>query len=157
MCQVCGCKEFVAKGQEAIRNRVLQIVAELRITPENTDDYECVETISGMIAPFGAQKDEVYETAVWISDLHRDGRGFDPGIRYQAHVKAFRDIFARLPAQGTPKHIATTWHQLEQLARLVDEEGLGSLGPEMRKVIEAVNHVHDDRTRQPRLRERYSL
>ncbi len=112
---------------------------------------------SRMIVPFGSQKDEVYQTATWISDLHKSGRAFDPEVRYQSHIQAFKDIFARLLVRGTPKHLATTWHQLEQLARELDEKHLASLDADMRETIEAVNHVHDDRTRQTRLKERYGL
>lgn len=157
MCQICGCQEFIKNGQESIRKRVLDIISELRVTPNNVDDYEFTESIAGLIAPFGVQEDETYQTAAWISDLHKGSRAFDPEIRYQSHVRAFKDIFARLPVKGTPKHLATTWHQLEQLARELDDKHLASLDADMQKAIEAVNHVHDDRTRQARLKERYGL
>lgn len=158
MCQRCGCQEILRSGKEETLARVLDIVRELGVTPDNVDDYEATETISAQIAPFGSREDDVFQTAVWISSLHeglpRSGRD----ERYQAYVIAFRDIFARLPIQGEPKHIATTYHQLEQLSRELDEATLASLNPETRDVIQAVNHVHDNMaTKVARLKERYNL
>ncbi|MBI3931097.1 MAG: hypothetical protein HY325_03645 [Chloroflexi bacterium] len=156
MCQGCGCQQFIKEGKEAVRKRALEIVKELRLTPANVDDYECTETISDMIAPFGNKEDEVYRAASWISGLHEGGRS-NRGERYQAHARAFEDIFARLPLQGDPKHITTNYHQLEQLAREIDETTIASLDPKISQAIQAVNHVHEDRTRQARLRKRYGL
>lgn len=135
----------------------MEIVSELGITTENVDDYECTETISGMSAPFGLREDEVYQTASWVSGLHRDNPQVRREEQYQKHVEAFQDIFAHLPVQGDPKHIATTYHQLEQLARQLDEAALASVESEIRQAIEAVNRVHEDRTRQSRLKDRYGL
>lgn len=157
MCQLCECTEYTKQGKGAVLRRVVEIVNDLGLTPENVDDYECTETISGVIAPFGGRQDEVYQIASWVSGLHEDNPQVRRGERYQKHVEAFRDIFARLPLQGDPKHIATTYHQLEQLARHLDKADMASLEPEFRKAIEAVNHVHEDRTRQSRLKERYGL
>lgn len=157
MCQICGCQQFIKEGQDSILKRVTDIINELQVTPSNVDDYECTETIAGMVAPFGSQKDEVYQTAAWISDLHKSGRSFDPDVRYRAQIQAFKDIFARLPVKGTPRDLATNWHQLEQLARELNEKSLASLDIEMQKIVNAVNHVHDDRTRQTRIKERYKL
>ncbi len=157
MCQRCGCQQFIKEGKEAILKRAVDIVKELRLSPANVDDYEITETMSGIIAPFGLKEDEVYQAASWVSSLHDDNPRVRRGEQYQNHVRAFRDIFARLPVQGDPKHIATTYHQLEQLARELDDVAKASLDPEIREAIEAVNHVHDDRTRAARVRERYSL
>lgn len=157
MCKICGCQQYIKEGQGSIRQRVTDIVKELRVTPNNVDNYEFIESIAYMIVPFGTQEDETYQTAVWISDLHKGHRAYDPEKRYQAYIQAFKDIIARLPVDGTPKHLATTWHQLEQLARELDDKVLASLDTEMQKTIQAVNHVHDDRTRKTRLKERYGL
>ena len=157
MCQRCGCQQFIKEGKEAILKRAVDIVKELRLSPANVDDYEITETISGIIAPFGLKEDEVYQAASWVSSLHDDNPRVRRGEQYQNHVRAFRDIFARLPVQGDPKHIATTYHQLEQLARELDDVAKASLDPEIREAIEAVNHVHDDRTRAARVKKRYSL
>lgn len=157
MCQSCGCQQFIKAGQEAMVRRVTEIVAELQLTPANVDDYECTETISGSIAPFGIKEDEVYQVASWVSGLHDDNPQARRAEQYQKHVIAFRDIFARLPVQGDPKHIATIYHQLEQLARELNEPAKASLAPKIHQTIEAVNHVHDDRTRAARVKERYSL
>ncbi|MBI4187871.1 MAG: hypothetical protein HY529_01555 [Chloroflexi bacterium] len=157
MCDLCGCQEFIKKGQESIRKRSVEIVKELRLAPNNIDDYECTEAISGMIAPFGNRDDEVYHAASWISGLHQSMSRLDRDERYQKHAHAFRDLFARLPVKGDPKHITTTYHQLEQLARELDEKSLASLDSETRRTIDTVNHIHEDRTRQARLKERYGL
>lgn len=157
MCQRCGCQQFLQEGDEASLKRAVDIVKELRLNLSNIDDYECTETISGMIAPFGMREDEVFPIASWISGLHEDNPQVRQREQYQKYVTAFRDIFARLPVYGDPKHIATIYHQLEQLARQLDEAALMPLEPETRQTIEAVNHIHEDRTRQPRLKERYGL
>ena len=115
---------------------------ELGLTPANVDDYEATEVISRLIVPFTVKEEKVYQTAAWMASLHENMRQQDE--RYQAHVRAFWDIFARLPAQGQPKHIATTYHQLEQLARELDETALASLDFQNQEVIQAVNRVHDD-------------
>ena len=157
MCQYCGCTEFIKAGKAAVLKRAAEIVQELKLKPDNVDDYECTEAISGIIAPFGLREDEVYQVASWISGLHEDNPRVRRGEQYQKHVEAFRDIFARLPFQGDPKHIGTTYHQLEQLARELDEASLTSLPSEIQAAIRAVNHVHEDQTRQMRLKQRYGL
>ena len=157
MCHRCGCQHFIKEGKETVLKQVVDIIKELRLTPTNVDDYEATETISGIIAPFGLKEDKVYQTASWVSSLHENQPQLKQKERYQAHMRAFQDIFARLPAQGDPKHIATTYHQLEQLARELDETVIASLDPEIQEAIQAVNHVHDDTTRQARLVERYGL
>lgn len=156
MCHHCGCQQVIKEGKEAVRKRAVDIVKELRLTPANVDDYECTETISGMIAPFGNKEDEVYQAASWISGLHQGSRT-NQDERYQSHARAFRDIFTRLPVQGDPKQLITDYHQLEQLARELDETTIASLDPEIGKTIQAVNHVHEDTTRRARLQERYGL
>jgi hypothetical protein len=158
MCQRCGCQEILRSGKEKTLARILDIVKELGVTPDNVDDYEATEAISAQIAPFGSREDDVFQTAVWISSLHEGLARSGRDERYQAHVRAFRDIFARLPVRGEPKRIATTYHQLEQLSRELDEPALASLTPEIRDVIQAVNHVHDNMpTKVARLKERYNL
>ncbi len=138
--------------------RAAEIVNELQLTAKNTDDYEDTETISGIIAPFGAPEDDIYRTAAWVGSLHMSQHRLDRAERYQAHVKAFRDIFSRLPVQGEPKHIVTIYHQLEQLGRELSDEGLASLDPETKEAVQAVNHVHDDMAaRLARLKQRYGL
>ena len=157
MCQGCGCQQFLRQGSEAILKRAVDIVKELHLSPSNVDDYECTEAISAIIAPFGAREDDAYQIASWVSSLHDDNPRMGRGVQYQKCAEALRDIFARLPLPGDSKHIATIYHQLEQLARQVDETALASLAPQFREAIEAVNHVHEDSTRQARLKERYGL
>ncbi len=156
MCERCGCQQFIKEGKEAVLKQVVDIIKELRLTPSNVDDYEATETVSGMIAPFGLKEtNRVYQTAAWISSLHED----QPRVkeRFLAHVAAFQDVFASLPAQGDPKQIATSYHQLEQLARELDETAVASLDAEIREAVQAVNRVHEDTTRRARLVERYGL
>jgi len=157
MCQRCGCQQFINGGQETIRKRVVDIIEELRLNTTNLDDYENTEVISSLIAPFSNTEDEIYATASWVSALHEGVRQSNRDERYQTHARAFQDIFSRLPVQGDPKHIATTYHQLEQLARDLDETTLTSLDLDTQETIQAVNHVHEDTTRQTRLKERYGL
>ena len=158
MCQLCGCQEFIKKEKGAVLERVIKIVKELSLTPANVDTYEATETISDIIAPLCSREEEVYQTAAWIAKLHEDMPRSGREEKCQAHVQAFRDIFSHLPAQGDPKLIATTWHQLEQLARELDEVALASLDPTTRETIQAVNHVHDDmKAKRARLKEHYSL
>jgi len=157
MCRLCGCQQFIKEGKQAVIKRVSVIINELQLTPANLDDYECTEVISEIIAPFALRDDEVFETASWISGMHQDVPQANRNERYQAHEQAFRDIFSCLPAQGDPRHIATAYHQLEQLARQLDGAAITSLPPEIQQTVRAVNHVHDDRTRQARLKERYHL
>lgn len=157
MCQRCGCQQFVQAGKEALLKRVTDIIDELSLTTANLDDYECTEVISDLIAPFAMKEDEVYQVASWISGLHEGVPQAARDERYQTHRRAFHDIFNRLPISGDPKNIATVYHQLEQLAREMDESAITSLTPELQQVVRAVNHVHEDRTRQTRLKERYGL
>ncbi len=158
MCQLCGCRQYIAQGREAVLRRAVDIVSELQITPENLAGYEDTELISSLIAPFGSRTDDVYQTAAWVSDLHAVPGLVNRNARYQEYVRAFRDIFARLPVSGDPKHIATTYHQLEQLNKELDDASLASLGPSTRHALEALRRVHDDpKGRETRLKERYGL
>ena len=158
MCELCGCSQYIKQGKEVVLRQAVAIVKELGLTAKNVDDYEDTEIISRLIAPFGSMEDDVYQTAVWVSNLHVGIRHLDWGERYQAHVRAFRDIFSRLPAQGEPKHIATTYHQLEQLSRELDDADLTSLDYETRETLQAVNHVHKGlEVKVVRLKQRYGL
>lgn len=158
MCQLCGCSHYLNQGKEAVTRRVVEVVKELGLTVHNADDYEATEIISGLIAPFGSRDDEIYQTAGWISGLHTDTPSSRREVQYQAHVKAWRDIFDRLPAQGHPRDVATTYHQLEQLARELDEVALAPLDPETQEAIKAVNRVHDDQAaKTAKLKARHGL
>ncbi len=133
----------------------MEIVKELGITARNADDYEDTEIISRLIVPFGSREDDIYQTAAWVSNLHM---GRSQGDRYQAHIRAFRDIFSRLPARGEPKDIATTYHQLEQLGHELDETDLASLDTKTRETLQAVNNIHVEReVKEERLKQRYGL
>lgn len=158
MCQLCGCTEYIEKGKEAVLGRAAEIISYLSLTPENADDYEETEIISRFIAPFGSVEDDVYQTAAWLGRLHMSQAELGRYERYQAHVHAFRDIFSRLPVKGEPKHIVSTYHQLEQLGRELDDTNLALADPGIRKTIQAVNRVHDDMAaKEVRLRQRYGL
>lgn len=158
MCQLCGCTEYIKQGNEAVLRRAVEIVSELSLTPDNVDDYEEIEIISRFIAPFGSVEDDVYQTAAWMGRLHLSQSGLGRSERYQAHVRAFRDIFSRLPAKGEAKHIATIYHQLEQLGRKLDDGDLTPVDPGIGKAIQAVNRVHDGlEAKEVKLRQRYGL
>lgn len=155
MCQLCRCGHYIEQGKGAVLKRAVEIVKELGITARNADDYEDTEIISRLIVPFGSRGDDVYQTAAWVSNLHTE-RSQD--ARYQAHIRAFRDIFSRLPARGEPKDIATTYHQLEQLGHELDETDLASLDTETRETLQAVNNIHVElKVKEERLKQRYDL
>ena len=156
MCKRCGCQQFIKAGKEVILKRAIDIVKELHLTQANVDDYECTETFPKFIAPLGLREDEVYQTAAWVTTLN-DSQQTKQDELYQTYVHAFRDIYARLPAKGSPKHITTVYHQLEQLFRELDEVTIASLDPEIREAFEAIKNVHKDTTRTARLKERYNL
>ena len=79
------------------------------------DDYECVEVMSGMIAPLSAKYAEVVETAAWVEQLHDGMPHYES--RSQKCVQAYQDLQSRLPMRGNPKQIAGMYHQLEQLVK----------------------------------------
>lgn len=159
MCELCGCTRYIREGKEAVLRRATEIISELGLTPENADDYENTEIISRLISPFGSLEDEVYKAAVWVADLHmgvRKPNRFEE--RYKAHVRAFQDIFSRLPVKGEPRYIVTTYHQLEQLGWAVNSEDLASVDPRIRETLLAVNQVHEGvEIKEARLRQRYNL
>ncbi len=159
MCELCGCTQYIKEGKEAVLKRAEEIIVELALSPDNVDDYENTEIITRLICPFGSMGDEVYKTAVWVSDLHmsvRKPNRFEES--YQAHVRAFQDILSRLPVKGEPRHIVTTYHQLEQLGREVDSNDLASVEPKIREALLAVNQVHEGaQSKEAKLRQRYDL
>lgn len=158
MCQGCGCDQYTGTGKQAVLNRAVEIVKELGLTAQNLDDYENTELICDFIAPFGSQEDEVYQTAVWEADLHLGMPRLNHQERYKAHVRAFRDVFSRLPAQGDPKHIVTVYHQLEQMVHELDDADLASLDPRTRDALQTVKHVHVNlAAKAARLKQRYGL
>ncbi len=158
MCTRCRCDQYLRKGKPAVLKRASQVIAYLQVTAENVDDYEATETICKLIAPIGSRDDEVLETAAWVSGLHLDTPRAGGREYYDAHIRAFQDIFDRLPVKGNPRAIATTWHQLEQLSRELDTATLASAEPGLRDVVEAVKRVHQGNVaRTARLRKRYGL
>ncbi len=156
MCELCGCSQYIEQGKEAVLKRTTEVVKELALTAKNAADYEDTEIISGIIAPFDARDEDVYQAAIWISSLHMGlPRWKEPA---QALALAFRDIFSRLPVQGDPKHIATIYHQLEQFGKVLGDTDLASLNLDTRKAMQAMIHVHDNlETREAGLKQRYSL
>ena len=158
MCQLCGCTEFIKQGKKAVLDRAMEIVEELGLTAQNVADYEDTELISSIIAPFGVVDDDAYQAAAWISHLHIGMGQVGRDEKYPSHVQAFRDIFARLPVQGDPKHIGTVYHQLEQLNKELDDASLAMLDPQPRQALQALRRVHDDPAgRASRLKQRYTL
>jgi hypothetical protein len=158
MCQLCGCKQYIKQGKQAILRQAIDMVNKLKLNVANVDDYEATEIISFLIAPLGSKQTEVYQTAVWISGLHEGVPRAGQEERYQKYERAFREIFAILPVKGSPKNIATDYHQLEQLVWALDKGDLNSLDEETRKALLAVKHVHDDLSlKTARLKDQYKL
>ena len=158
MCELCGCRAYIGQGRDAVLRRAVEIVDELNITAENIADYEDTELISSLIAPFGSRRDDIIEAAEWISDLHAVPGLVNRNTRYDDHIRAFRDIFRRLPVKGEPKDIATKYHQLEQLNKELDDADLQSVESNTREALQALRNVHDDpEGREARLKKRYGL
>ena len=158
MCELCGCTHYIRQGKGAVLQRALEVVKELKLAAGNVADYENTELISSIISPFGSRNDDVFKTAEWISDLHAFPGLVNRNTRYHEYASAFKDILARLPVQGDPKHIATTYHQLEQLNKELDDGDLASVGPANREALQALRSVHDNpEEREAILRHRYSL
>jgi hypothetical protein len=156
MCELCGCSQYIEQGKEVVLERVTEVVKELALTSKNVADYEDTEIISGIIAPFDARDEDIYQAAIWISSLHMGLPTWNEPAR--ALALAFRDIFSRLPVQGDPKHVVTIYHQLEQFGRVLADADLTSLDPETRRAMQAMSHVHDNlEARVAELKEQYSL
>ncbi len=158
MCELCGCTHYIDQGKEAVLSRAVEIVRELKLTPQNLNDYENTELVSTIICPFGSRTDEVYRAAAWISDLHGFPGLINPNARYGDYAKAFEDVFARLPAEGDPKQVATTYHQLEQLNKELKDTDLSSVDVATKSTLQALRRVHEDAPgREAELRKRYGL
>ncbi len=158
MCERCGCREYIRQGKERVLERAVQVVNELRLSARNVADYEDAELICSLIAPFGTRTDEVMQTAVWVSDLHVEPGLVNRNARYDDYVRAFRSVFGRLPGQGDPRHIATVYHQLEQLNKELSDANLASVDAGAREALQALRTVHDDPAgREARLKQRYAL
>ena len=158
MCELCGCTHYILQGKDVALGRAVEIVQELKLTVRNLPDYENTELISSIISPFGSRSDEVYKAAEWISDLHAFPGLINRNTRYEDYAKAFKDTFARLPVQGDARHIATTYHQLEQLNKELDDADLASVDSGVRSALQALRSVHDDAEgRENHLRQRYGL
>jgi hypothetical protein len=157
MCKPCGCVEVIEKGKAAIIERVAELVKELRVNSSNVDDFECVEVMSGMIAPLSSKHADIFEVAAWIEKLHEGMTHYES--RSQKYALAYEDVLARRPVQGEPKKIAGMYHQLEQLVNKLDGTDIVALekDPEVLDGVNAVMNVHKDRTRAGRLKERYNL
>ncbi|MFH1383063.1 MAG: hypothetical protein ABIH70_09275 [Chloroflexota bacterium] len=141
MCRLCGCREYIEQGTEVIRQRAAELTRNLQLTPQNVDDYEILEQLATLIAPFGARDDEIFQVATRVSRLHDDIGGREE--RYQALVRAFKSALEHLPVHGDPKEVVTAYHQLEQLSKELDEAGLADVAPEIRETILTVKNVHE--------------
>jgi hypothetical protein len=158
MCELCGCSHYILQGKDAVLGRASEIVKELKLIVRNLPDYENTELMSSIISPFGSRTDEVYKAAEWISDLHAFPGLVNINTRYEDYAEAFKDVFARLPAKGDPKEIATTYHQLEQLNKELEDADLDSLDVATQNTLRALRRVHDNpEEREDELRKRYGL
>lgn len=143
MCQQCGCLGFTEQGRSVVLDRAVAIVKEMGVTAENVQRFEDGERICGLIASklAGGEDDEVRQIADWVMALHK--RTY--AKKSEAYAAAARDVFAQFPAKGPPKDIITTWHQLEQLCRELNDEDISRVGDgAIRDAVRAVKHVHDD-------------
>ena len=143
MCQQCGCFPLIEQGRKAVLDRAVAIIEEMGVSAENVQRFEDGERICGLIASKLAAGDdeEVRQIAEWVMELHK--RNY--AKKSETYAVAARDVFAKLPAKGPPKDIITTWHQLEQLCRELNEEDISSIEDgAIRDAIRAVTHVHDD-------------
>ena len=158
MCELCGCTHYTKLGKKAVLLRAVEIVKELQLTAQNLNDYENTELISTIICPFGSRTDEVFRAAAWISDLHAFPGLINPNARYGDYARAFEDVFARLPAKGDPRQLATTYHQLEQLNKELNDADLAALDIATKATLQALRRVHDDPPgREAELKKRYGL
>ncbi len=156
MCELCGCSQYLAQGKEAVLKRTTEVVKELALTAGNANDYEDTEIIASIVAPLDTGDEDVYQAVVWISSLHMAVPSWKE--QSEAVVRAFRDIFSRLPVQGEPRHVVTIYHQLEQFIRELDDSDLASLDPETREAMQAMRHVHDDlEAKVAGMKQRYGL
>ncbi len=141
MCQQCGCLSWIEQGRRAVLNRAVAIIEEMGVSAENVQRFEDGERICGLIASklASGEDEEVRQIAEWVRELHK--RNY--ADRSQAYAAAARDVFAKFPANGAPRDIITTWHQLEQLCRELSDEDISSETAAIKDAIRAVKHVHD--------------
>jgi hypothetical protein len=143
MCQPCGCGQYIEQGHKAVLNRAVAIIKELGVTAQNVQSFEDGERICALIASklAAGEDDELRQIADWVMALHK--RNY--AKKSEAYAAAACDVFARFPAKGPPKDIITTWHQLEQFCRELNDEDISSIEDgAIRDAIRAVKHVHDD-------------
>lgn len=157
MCQPCGCVTFIEQGPEAILKRAVAIIKNMGITEENVQLFEDGERICYLIGSkiVSSEDAEVRQIAEWVAGLHQRVHA----DRSQAYAKAARDVFANFPVKAPPREVITTWHQLEQLCRELDDNLVSAVDdPATRNTIRAVQHVHDDtQQRRVELLQRYDL
>jgi len=148
--------KFIEQGHEAVLKRAIAIIREMGVSPENAQRFEDGERICYfLVSKLGSGEDEeVRRIAEWVAGLHRHYPE-----RGQAYAKAARDIFGNLPAKGSAQEVITTWHQLEQLCRELDDGLLSSVkDAAVKDAIRAVQHIHDDnKQRRAELLQRYHL
>lgn len=157
MCQQCGCLPLIEQGRKAVVDRAVAIIEEMGVSAENVQRFEDGERICGLIASKLATGDdeETRQIAEWVMGLHK--RNY--AKKSEAYAAAARDVFAKFPAKGPPKDIITTWHQLEQLCRELNEEDISFVEDgAIKDAIRAVKHVHDDlQQRRVEFERRYHL
>jgi len=157
MCQPCGCGHYIEQGHKAVLNRVIAIIEQMGVTADNVQRFEDGERIGGLIASklAAGEDEEVRQIAEWVRELHK--RNY--ADRSQSYAAAARDVFAKFRANGAPRDIITTWHQIEQLCRKLTVEDISSVeDAAIRDAFLAVRHVHDDlKERRVEFMKRYHL
>lgn len=143
MCTLCGCREYISQGKEAVLRRAVELVQRLGLTAENASLFEDGEYICGILGPriaLSAEDADVWDTIQWDHRLHEEMFA----EKHRRAAAAARDVFQQMPAKGKPKEVITLYHQLEQLSRAIPRDMLASLDdPSVRRALEAMEHVHD--------------
>ena len=158
MCDLCGCKTYLDSGKQAAVNRAQEIIRHLDLTAENIELFEDCERILHEVFSYSFPSYEESEMLVvsrWAHSLHQHIYT----ERFPKYIGAAKDVFDLLPVSGDAKDIVTAYHQLEQLAKEIEDKELASIeDARIRETIKAVWGVHDNNlAKKTRLKERYGL
>ena len=158
MCELCGCTTYIESGKQAILGRAEEIVDKLKLTPRNAELFEDCERISYEVVAHSSppfEGDEILDICRWAHSLH------EPIYKERCpkYLDAAKDVFSRLPVKGDTKEAITTYHQLEQLLKKINDAELESIKDKnVREALMAVRNVHDNNPgKKARLNERYGL
>lgn len=158
MCDLCGCKTYIDSGKQAVIARAEEIVKKLNITRDSVELFEDCERILHEVFSYSfasSEESELLTASKWAHELH------EPIYkeRFPKYLEAAKAVFARLPVIDNTKDIVTTYHQLEQLAKEIEDKELGFIEDgNVRETIKAIWSVHDNNlAKKTKLKERYGL